>query len=144
MFLMKNSCPAAQSELDLLTNAPTATDVEAGYHIQHQPTSNISEGPIRFHIHNDQSDYTNLLRSFLLLTARVENQNEGLATYFRTVARNYLMNWANENGYDLFDDGLKIYTTIDSRMQQYAEEAVSESMDTLQQIFNEHWEGENP
>jgi len=78
------------------------------------------------------------------LNYRVENQNEGIATYFRTVAKNYLVRWAKENGYDLFEDGLKIYTTIDSRMQKYAEEAVAEHMDTLQQIFNEHWKDGNP
>jgi penicillin-binding protein 1A len=78
------------------------------------------------------------------LRYRVENHNEGLATYFRTVVRNYLLDWTSENGYDLFDDGLKIYTTIDSRLQQYAEEAVQEHMDTLQSQFNEHWEEGNP
>lgn len=92
----------------------------------------------------DRVRFDTLNRDSIQLNYRVENQNEGLATYFRTVARNYLVNWAIENGYDLFDDGLKIYTTIDSRMQQYAEEAVAESMDTLQQIFSEHWQGENP
>lgn len=92
----------------------------------------------------DRMQFDTLNRDSIQLNYKVENQNEGLATYFRTVAKNYLVNWAIENGYDLFDDGLKIYTTIDSRMQQYAEEAVAEHMDTLQQIFNEHWQGENP
>ncbi len=92
----------------------------------------------------DRQFYDSLNNKELELNYLIENQNEGLATYFRTVAKNYLVDWALENGYDLFEDGLKIYTTIDSRMQQYAEEAVSEHMDTLQQIFNEHWEGENP
>jgi penicillin-binding protein 1A len=78
------------------------------------------------------------------LSYRVDNQNEGLATYFRTQARNYLVYWSKENGYDLFDDGLKIYTTIDSRLQQYAEEAVNERMDTLQRYFDEHWLEDNP
>ncbi len=78
------------------------------------------------------------------LSYRVDNQNEGLATYFRTQARNFLVSWAKENGYDLFDDGLKIYTTIDSRLQAYAEAAVLERMDTLQRYFNEHWEEGNP
>lgn len=78
------------------------------------------------------------------LNYKVDNHNEGLATYFRTVVRNYLLDWTKENGYDLFDDGLKIYTTIDSRMQQYAENAMSKHMDTLQQIFNNHLEGKAP
>ncbi|MEM6830407.1 MAG: transglycosylase domain-containing protein [Bacteroidota bacterium] len=78
------------------------------------------------------------------LNYRVDNQNEGLATYFRTVTKNFLVKWTKENGYDLFEDGLKIYTTIDSRLQQYAEEAVHEHMDTLQRIFNAHWKEKNP
>ena len=78
------------------------------------------------------------------LSYRVDNQNEGLATYFRTQARNFLINWCKENDYDLFDDGLRIYTTIDSRLQQFAEEAVNEHMDTLQRLFNEHWIDGNP
>ncbi|MEP0986219.1 transglycosylase domain-containing protein [Ekhidna sp.] len=92
----------------------------------------------------DRIRFDTLNRDSIQLNYKVENQNEGLATYFRTQAKNYLVRWASENGYDLFDDGLKIYTTIDSRMQQYAEEALAEHMDTLQQIFNEHWQGENP
>ncbi len=78
------------------------------------------------------------------LSYRVDNQNEGLATYFRTQARNFLVSWAKDNGYDLFDDGLKIYTTIDSRLQGYAEAAVLEQMDTLQRYFDEHWIEGNP
>jgi penicillin-binding protein 1A len=78
------------------------------------------------------------------LNYKVDNHNIGLATYFRTVAGNFLRSWAKENGYDIYDDGLKIYTTIDSRMQQYAENAVREHMDTLQQIFNAHLEGDDP
>lgn len=80
----------------------------------------------------------------IALSYRVDNQNEGLATYFRTNARNFLVSWAKDNGYDLFDDGLKIYTTIDSRLQKYAEEAVNEHLDTLQRLFNEHWLDGNP
>ncbi len=74
----------------------------------------------------------------------VENHNEGLAPYFRTRARNFLMYWANENGYDIFDDGLRIYTTIDSRMQMYAENAVESHMKDLQKLFDEHWDGAEP
>lgn len=78
------------------------------------------------------------------LTYKVENQNTGQATYFRTVVKNYLINWAKNNNYDLFSDGLKIYTTIDSKMQHHAENAVAEQMEKLQNIFNKHWDGKNP
>ncbi len=72
-----------------------------------------------------------------------ESHNEGLATYFREYIREYfLKEWCKnhlnpETGepYNLYKDGLKIYTTIDSRMQKYAEEAVKEHMHDLQIAF---------
>lgn len=74
----------------------------------------------------------------------VANHNTGLATYFRAMIKYELTLWANSHGYDLYEDGLKIYTTIDSRMQRYAEEAMKEHMTELQKVFNEHWKGQNP
>lgn len=74
----------------------------------------------------------------------VQNQNDGLATYFRGTILWDLLAWSKENGYDLYEDGLKIYTTIDSRMQKYAEEAVEKHMAYQQELFDEHWEGKNP
>jgi len=92
----------------------------------------------------DRLAYDSLIAKPLDLQYKVQNQNLGPATYFRTQTRNFLVSWARDNGYDLFDDGLKIYTTIDSRMQQYAENAVRGHMKELQQTFDEHFEGENP
>jgi penicillin-binding protein 1A len=75
------------------------------------------------------------------LDYKVENQNQGLATYFREIIKADLIKWTKENlkadgtPYDLFGDGLKIYATIDSRMQRYAEEAVDEHMRELQKKF---------
>ena len=92
----------------------------------------------------DKTEYDSLIITDLNLNYKVQNQNVGQATYFRTVVRNYLINWAKENGYDLFSDGLKIYTTIDSKMQEHAEKAVIDQMNRLQNIFSEHWEGRNP
>lgn len=74
----------------------------------------------------------------------VANHNTGLAPYFRGVVGNYLRKWSSEHGYDLYEGGLKIYTTIDSRLQKYAEEAVSEHMAEIQKKFFDHWEGRNP
>ncbi len=76
----------------------------------------------------------------------VQNQNEGLATYFRTVLGNYLLGYCKDKGIDLYNSGLKIYTTIDSRLQKYAEEAVAEHMKPLQEQFYEEWKkrGRNP
>ena len=80
------------------------------------------------------------------LNYSVQNQNEGLATYFRTVMSNYLMAFCNERGIDLWNSGLRIYTTLDSRLQKYAEEAMAEHMKPLQEQFDQEWkrEGKNP
>ena len=89
-------------------------------------------------------EYDSLIALPIELDYKVENHNEGLATYFRAVIKNDLMAWCKEHNLDLEESGLKIYTTIDSRMQQYAEEAVAEAMTAQQKIFNEHWKGRNP
>ena len=88
--------------------------------------------------------YDSLVNSDFGLKYKVENQNVGIATYFRTVVKNYLIQWAKENEYDLFADGLRIYTTINSTLQQYAENAVKNQMKKLQIVFDEHWENKNP
>jgi len=89
-----------------------------------------------------QPKYDSLKVLPLKLDFRSEDHNEGLATYFREYLRdNFLKEWCTthkkENGksYDIYRDGLKIYTTIDSRMQQYAEEAAMEQMQFLQGKF---------
>ncbi|MGB0523817.1 MAG: transglycosylase domain-containing protein [Flammeovirgaceae bacterium] len=74
----------------------------------------------------------------------VENHNKGLATYFRTEVAKYLNNWCKERGMDLYADGLKIHTTIDSRLQQYAEYAVDSNMRVQQAKFFKQWKGKNP
>jgi penicillin-binding protein 1A len=73
----------------------------------------------------------------------VQNQNQGSATYFRTVMGNWLMNYCRAKGIDLWNSGLKIYTTIDSRLQRYAEEATAEHMAILQKGFESEWKRRN-
>ncbi|WP_246000371.1 penicillin-binding protein 1A [Pontibacter diazotrophicus] len=80
----------------------------------------------------------------LVLEYKVENHYDGPATYFRGAVADYLKQWTKENGYDLYRDGLKVYTTIDSRMQAHAEAAMEEHMRTLQRRFDSHWKGKNP
>lgn len=80
----------------------------------------------------------------LKLNYSVEKPNEGMAPYFRAYLTRFLESWGEENGYDIYSDGLKIYVTIDSRLQQYAEEAVQKQMKQLQRRFFEHWSGQNP
>jgi penicillin-binding protein 1A len=92
----------------------------------------------------DEATFEQKKAQDIKLVYSVENQNKGLAPYFRTEASKYLLRWCKENGYDLYSDGLKIYTTIDSRMQRYAEEAVEQHMKAQQTLFDEHWKGRNP
>lgn len=92
----------------------------------------------------DRKEYDSIKALPIVLNYKVKNQNEGLATYFRSVIVNDLIEWCNERGIDLWNSGLKIYTTIDSRMQRYAEEAVNEHMKQLQKDFSAHWQGKNP
>jgi len=62
--------------------------------------------------------------------------SKGNMTYLRDAIVRDLQSWSKKTGNDVWTDGLKIYTTIDSRMQKYAEEAVAEHMKSLQRIFN--------
>ncbi|MFO7670005.1 MAG: transglycosylase domain-containing protein [Bacteroidales bacterium] len=76
-------------------------------------------------------------------------QNAGIAPYFREFIRAELDRWCSEherNGsehYNLYTDGLKVYTTIDSRLQLYAEEAMQTQMTQLQRIFEKQWALDN-
>ena len=92
----------------------------------------------------DDIAYDTLSSKPIELDYDVENHNDGLATYFRGVILWDLLAWSKANGYDLYEDGLRIYTTIDSRMQKYAEEAVEEHMKYQQELFDEHWKGKAP
>ncbi|MBQ9229576.1 MAG: penicillin-binding protein [Prevotella sp.] len=74
----------------------------------------------------------------------VENNYDGQALYFREAVKTELQQWCNENDVDLYRDGLKIYTTLDTRMQKYAEEAVTKQMRIIQKSFDNHWLGMNP
>jgi penicillin-binding protein 1A len=59
------------------------------------------------------------------------------APYFRTMLRPLLEKWCEENGYNLYADGLKIYTTINGKMQESAEKAVDQHLAELQQLLIE-------
>ncbi|MGK7396150.1 MAG: penicillin-binding protein 1A [Candidatus Cyclobacteriaceae bacterium M3_2C_046] len=84
------------------------------------------------------------------LDYRNQDHNEGLATYFRQQLRQELQQalqqQPQEDGtnFNLYTDGLKIYTTLHSKMQRYAEEAMREHMSKLQQTFYRHWGSTRP
>ncbi|RAW02954.1 transglycosylase domain-containing protein [Pseudochryseolinea flava] len=88
--------------------------------------------------------YDSLKQLPLDLNFSVQNHNEGLATYFRTVLRQDLDKWCKERDIDLLESGLKIYTTIDSRMQMLAEQAVAEHMSKVQRDFETALGSRNP
>lgn len=82
-----------------------------------------------------------------------QSHRDGTATYFRAYLQGIMKAWVNDddnrkpdgNKYNIYKDGLKIYTTIDSRMQKYAEEAVKEHMPRLQaEFFNQNTKQRNP
>ncbi len=88
-----------------------------------------------------ESEKENYQKRPIKLTFSPEKYNEGSATYFREYLREYMKKWVKENkkedgsDYNIYSDGLKIYTTIDSRMQLFAEESVKEHLANLQKEF---------
>lgn len=94
-----------------------------------------------------ESEKQQLQEKPIVLDFHPESHKEGIATYFREYLREYMKGWSKENkkpdgsDYDIYSDGLKIYVTLDSRMQQYAEEAVSRHLPNLQEEFNKQQKG---
>lgn len=88
-----------------------------------------------------QNAYDSLKERPIELNFSAQGHIEGRAPYFREHLRNYLKEWVANNPkpdgsvYNLYTDGLKIFTTIDSRMQAHAEAAVQEHMSNLQRVF---------
>ena len=72
-----------------------------------------------------------------------ENSSDG-ESYLKSAVAGYIEKWCEDNDYDLYEGGLKIYTTIDSKLQKYAEEAVSSQMKTLQNRLQNAWGNQKP
>ncbi|MCZ2478871.1 penicillin-binding protein 1A [Aquirufa nivalisilvae] len=93
-----------------------------------------------------------MMENPLNLKFKVENQNTGAAPYFRESIRKQILSVIKEINADrpedqqinLYTSGLRIYTSIDSRMQKYAEESIQEHMKAEQSLFYSHWKGRNP
>ncbi len=89
----------------------------------------------------------NLLKKPIQLDFKKESHNQGLAPYFREYLRAEMKEWCLRNkkadgtNYNLYTDGLKIHTTINSRLQKFAEEATEIHLASLQQDFYKHWQG---
>ncbi len=91
-----------------------------------------------------RAEYDSLKQIPIKLDFRVEENYDGQAKYFREAVANYLKEWCMEEGYDLYTSGLKIYTTIDTRMQKYAEDAANKQMQIVQRNFDNHWGKNDP
>jgi penicillin-binding protein 1A len=88
--------------------------------------------------------YNKALEKPIKLDLHYDNPTDSPVPYIRAAVANQLGEWCSENGYDLYGDGLKIYTTIDMTVQKHAEAAMKQHMNGLQQRFNSHWGSENP
>ncbi len=92
----------------------------------------------------DETIKDSLQKTELDLRYTPESHREGMATYFRAYLQEFMKNWTKDannrkpdgSKYDIYSDGLKIFTTIDSRMQKYAETAVQQHMPRLQAEFD--------
>ena len=91
--------------------------------------------------------YDSLVKTPIILDFKKASHNEGLAPYFREYLREKMKKWCSTkikpdgSRYNLYTDGLKIYTTIDSRLQKFAEESVETHISSLQKDFYKHWKG---
>ncbi len=92
-------------------------------------------------------DYAKTKEKPIVLDFKRQDHKSGNGTYFREYLRQWLAEWVKENEkpdgtkWDIYKDGLKVYTTIDSRMQTYAEAATSQWLTKLQKQFDDHWKG---
>jgi penicillin-binding protein 1A len=98
----------------------------------------------------EESDKKQLEQKPIELHFQPESHTDGIGTYFREYLRDFMKNWVKDNKksdgseYDIYKDGLKIYTTIDSRMQLYAEEAVTKHLTNLQiELSGQHKDNKN-
>ena len=91
-----------------------------------------------------QADYEENTKLPLNLDLSYTGHGSQGDSYLREAVERWLKKWCRDNDYDLYNDGLKIYTTIDPRLQHYAEIAVAEKMKMLQSRFYDLWGKKNP
>jgi penicillin-binding protein 1A len=92
----------------------------------------------------DRVDLDSLKGIPITVKDKSDYRDLGLAPYFTEHLREWLKSWCEATGHDPYRDGLKVYTTIDSRMQRYAEESTTEHLSWLQKIFDKHITGKEP
>ena len=90
------------------------------------------------------NDFKKSVEKPILLDFHMESTADCKVPYVRDAVARELSEWCSDNGYDIYSDGLKIYTTIDLNLQQLAEEATHEHMLALQTKFDRQWADQNP
>lgn len=85
-------------------------------------------------------DYEIAIKRPIGLRTSARESVGNVAPYFRNAAAKFLEDWCKKNKYNLYTDGLKIYTTLDTRIQAHAEAAVMEHMQSMQEKFHLHWQ----
>ena len=83
--------------------------------------------------------YQNLQQEDVQLNYQPPSRSGRESRYFGEYVRQQVQEWTEENGYDLYSDGLTVYTTIDSRLQRHAERAVIEKLEEFQPMFEREW-----
>lgn len=83
--------------------------------------------------------FSNLSQEEILLDYQPPSRSGRESRYFGEYVRQKVVKWTEENGYDLFTDGLTVYTSIDSRLQRHAERAVKEKLEEFQPQFQAEW-----
>jgi penicillin-binding protein 1A len=105
---------------------------------------NVVLDNMRRHGHLTAEQTDSLKQTEIRLDYSVENAYDGEANYFREAVADWMKQWCREyygddRAYAYYTEGLRIYTTLDTRMQRYAEEAAVKQMKQVQRTFNQHW-----
>ncbi len=96
------------------------------------------------HGHLSAEECDSLKQTPIELNFKVETAYDGKALYFREAVADELKQWCKDNGIDLYSAGLKIYSTLNMKMQEYAEKALVKQMKNVQRNFRNHWGNEDP
>lgn len=111
---------------------------------------NVVLDQMRRYNYLSKEEYTALSQLPVKLDFHRDDQTTGLAPYFREYLRLWLKDWCAEHEkadggkYNIYKDGLKIYVTIDSRLQRYAEEAQRFHLGNMQKLFFDYWKTRDP
>ncbi len=139
------------SQLNLLEGATLVGMLKATYYYNpvrypdrsHVRRNTVLQQMVR-HGYLTQAAYESLREQETELNFRRMTRHANRAPYFAEYVRQWLDEWAEETGHNLYTDGLRIHTTLDSRLQSAAELAVAEVMDELQRVVDVDWSSRNP